>query len=94
MKKTFDNFVAGFGTFAVLLHRRRSRNCQLHSTRESYNLRSRLAISALTLHQNFDWTENTLFIEEIPHATDPKKTAFFLGGQDMIIDAAVSTILM
>ncbi|KAL0250013.1 hypothetical protein I308_103316 [Cryptococcus tetragattii IND107] len=40
------------------------------------------------IQRNFDWTENTLFIEEIPHATDPKKTAFFLGGQDMIIDAA------
>ncbi|WVQ79387.1 hypothetical protein IAT38_001484 [Cryptococcus sp. DSM 104549] len=40
------------------------------------------------IQRNFDWTENTLFFNEIPNATDPSKTAFFLGGHDIIIDAA------
>ncbi|RXK38174.1 hypothetical protein M231_04548 [Tremella mesenterica] len=39
------------------------------------------------IQRHFDWAENTLFIDEIPHAGDPTKTAFFLGGKDMIIDA-------
>lgn len=86
--------MAGFGTLVVLLYRRRGGNRQLHSARELYDFQLRLRLLCLTLHQNFDWTENTLFIEEIPDAADPKKTAFFLGGQDIIIDAAVSTISM
>ncbi|WWC73569.1 uncharacterized protein I206_107541 [Kwoniella pini CBS 10737] len=40
------------------------------------------------ISRNFDWADNTLFFDEIPEATDAHKTAFFLGGQDMIIDAA------
>ncbi|ODO00734.1 hypothetical protein L198_03060 [Cryptococcus wingfieldii CBS 7118] len=40
------------------------------------------------IQRHFDWSENTLFLEEIPFAKDPRKTAFFLGGHDMIIDAA------
>lgn len=40
--------------------------------------------------KHFDWAENTLFIDEIPHANDPRKTAFFLGAEDAIIDARVS----
>ncbi|WWD20201.1 hypothetical protein CI109_104677 [Kwoniella shandongensis] len=40
------------------------------------------------IQRNFDWTENTLFFDEIPNATDPTKTAFFLGGHDIIIDAS------
>ncbi|WVQ96095.1 hypothetical protein IAU59_003196 [Kwoniella sp. CBS 9459] len=36
----------------------------------------------------FDWADNTLFFDEIPNATDPTKTAFFLGAKDIIIDAA------
>lgn len=41
--------------------------------------------------QHFDWADNTLFFEEIPNGLDPRKTAFFLGGKDIIIDAAVRT---
>jgi hypothetical protein len=40
---------------------------------------------ALTLHRFFDWTANLLWIEEIPSATDPRKTRFFLAGQDSIM---------
>lgn len=39
------------------------------------------------IQRNFSWCDNTLFIEEIPNATDPTRTAFFIGGQDIIIDA-------
>jgi hypothetical protein len=30
-----------------------------------------------------------LFVDEIPHATNPHRTAFFLGAKDMILDASV-----
>ncbi|OCF35143.1 hypothetical protein I316_03185 [Kwoniella heveanensis BCC8398] len=40
------------------------------------------------IQRYFDWADNTLFFDEIPNATDPSKTAFFLGAQDIIIDAA------
>ncbi|WWC65979.1 uncharacterized protein I303_108601 [Kwoniella dejecticola CBS 10117] len=36
----------------------------------------------------FDWADNTLFFDEIPGGADSHRTAFFLGGTDMIIDAA------
>ncbi|ORY34890.1 hypothetical protein BCR39DRAFT_515410 [Naematelia encephala] len=39
------------------------------------------------IQRHFDWADNTLFVDEIPHASDPSKTAFFLGGRDLIIDA-------
>lgn len=45
------------------------------------------------IQRHFNWCDNTLFIEEIPNATDPTKTAFFLGGQDIIIDAGVSAVV-
>jgi len=47
-------------------------------------------ISMGLIRQHFDWADNTLFFEEIPNGLDPRKTAFFLGGKDIIIDAAVS----
>ena len=45
------------------------------------------------MKQHFDWADNTLFFEEIPNGLDPRKTAFFLGGKDIIIDAVVSGLL-
>jgi len=39
------------------------------------------------IQRNFDWAENTLFADEIPNLLDSHKTAFFLGAQDIIIDA-------
>ena len=36
------------------------------------------------------WSANSLWYEEIPNATDPHKAAFFLGGEDAIVDATVS----
>ena len=41
------------------------------------------------LNRNFDWIANALWYEEIPHARDPTKAMFFLGGKDAIIDAQV-----
>jgi hypothetical protein len=46
--------------------------------------------SAETDDQHFDWTNNTLLFEDIPNGLDPRRTAFFLGGRDMVIDAKVS----
>ncbi len=43
-----------------------------------------------THRQHFDWSTNTLFFEEVPNARDETKTAYWLGGQDAIIDAPVS----
>ena len=48
--------------------------------------------SSELIKQHFDWADNTLFFEEIPNGLDPRKTAFFLGGKDIIIDAAVSVL--
>ena len=42
------------------------------------------------LQRNFDWLHNSLWYEEIPNAKDPRRVMFFLGGQDAIVDAAVS----
>ncbi|TBU32806.1 hypothetical protein BD311DRAFT_686062 [Dichomitus squalens] len=39
------------------------------------------------LQRHFDWSSNSLWYEEIPNAKNPKKTMFFLGGKDSIIDA-------
>ena len=33
------------------------------------------------LNRNFDWIANALWYEEIPHARDPTKAMFFLGGK-------------
>jgi hypothetical protein len=35
-----------------------------------------------------------LFFDEIPDGLDRRKTAFFLGGKDIIIDASVSLSLL
>ncbi|KAK7695883.1 hypothetical protein QCA50_000521 [Cerrena zonata] len=40
------------------------------------------------LQRHFDWSSNCLWYEEIPHAKDPAKARFFLGGKDDIVDAA------
>ncbi|KAF8529187.1 hypothetical protein BU17DRAFT_37601 [Hysterangium stoloniferum] len=39
------------------------------------------------LQRHFDWSKNLLWFEEIPNATDPRKAAFFMGGQDAIVDS-------
>ncbi|ORX37879.1 hypothetical protein BD324DRAFT_578355 [Kockovaella imperatae] len=40
------------------------------------------------IQRHFDWADNNLWFDEIPNVTDPRKTAFFLGGKDIIIDTA------
>ncbi|KAF8591595.1 hypothetical protein K439DRAFT_1380658 [Ramaria rubella] len=42
---------------------------------------------ANVIQRHFDWFANSLWYEEIPHATDPQRTAFFLGGEDAIVDS-------
>lgn len=39
------------------------------------------------IQRHFNWSDNTLFIEEIPNAHDATRTAFFLAGKDVIVDA-------
>lgn len=41
------------------------------------------------LQRHFDWSSNSLFFEEIPHARDISKTLFILGGKDDIVNAEV-----
>ncbi|GHJ88728.1 hypothetical protein NliqN6_5130 [Naganishia liquefaciens] len=42
---------------------------------------------ATSIQRHFDWSANTLFHDEIPHAHDPRRTLVVLGGEDVIIDA-------
>lgn len=42
---------------------------------------------ANTIQRHFDWSENTLFHDQIPNADDPTKTMYLIGGEDIIIDA-------
>lgn len=39
------------------------------------------------IQRHFNWRDNTLFIEEVPNARDATRTAVFLGGKDVIVDA-------
>lgn len=39
--------------------------------------------------RNFCWSSNSLWYDEIPHARDPRRTTFFLGGKDAIVNAEV-----
>jgi hypothetical protein len=41
------------------------------------------------MQRNFDWSSNALWYEEIPHARDPTRAMYFIGGQDAIINAEV-----
>ena len=41
------------------------------------------------LHRHFDWSANSLWYEEIPHAKDPSKSMFVLGGRDSIVNSRV-----
>lgn len=42
------------------------------------------------LHKQFDWTANTLFFEEIPHARDPSRNKFIMANNDVVFCAPVS----
>jgi len=42
---------------------------------------------ANVIQRHFDWSANSLWYEEIPNATDPRKAAFFLGGEDAIVNS-------
>ncbi|KAI0068643.1 hypothetical protein BV25DRAFT_1873699 [Artomyces pyxidatus] len=39
------------------------------------------------LQRHFDWSSNSLWYEEIPHARNPARAKFFLGGNDAILAA-------
>ena len=55
-----------------------------------YFVGSELGVSNL-LQRHFDWLSNTLWFEEIPHARDPQRSLFILGGRDAIVDSEVSS---
>ncbi|GAA6060292.1 hypothetical protein JCM10212_002933 [Sporobolomyces blumeae] len=42
---------------------------------------------AVMLSRTFEWTSNLLFPSQIPHVSDPTKTAVFLAEQDSILNA-------
>ncbi|KAF8517787.1 hypothetical protein JB92DRAFT_2904540 [Gautieria morchelliformis] len=42
---------------------------------------------ANVIQRHFDWFANSLWYEEIPHASDPRKTVFYLGGEDDIVES-------
>jgi len=44
---------------------------------------------ANVLQRHFDWSTNSLWCEEIPHAKDPSKSMFVLGGKDSIVNSDV-----
>ena len=44
------------------------------------------------LHRHFDWSANSLWYEEIPHAKDPSKSMFVLGGKDSIVNSDVRKV--
>lgn len=39
------------------------------------------------LRRHFDWSANSLWYEEIPHAKDPSRSMFVLGGEDFIVNS-------
>lgn len=45
--------------------------------------------TANLLQRHFDWSSNSLWYEEIPHARDPSKSFFLVGGKDEIVHAEV-----
>jgi len=42
---------------------------------------------ANVIQRHFDWSSNALWYEEIPHARDPVKTMFLLGGKDDVVNS-------
>lgn len=48
---------------------------------------------ANSLHRHFDWSANSLWYEEVPHAKDPSKSMFVLGGKDSIVNSDVRKYL-
>lgn len=40
------------------------------------------------IQRHFDWADNTLFLQDIPHIRDPGRFHVVLGGKDIIVDAA------
>lgn len=42
------------------------------------------------LHRRFDWSANSLWYEELPHAKDPSRYMFVLAGKDFIVNSDVS----
>lgn len=46
--------------------------------------------TANQLQRQFDWTANTLFFDEIPHARDPARNKYILANNDVVFCAPVS----
>ena len=45
------------------------------------------------LHRQFEWPDGSLWYEEIPHAKDPSKSMFVVGGKDFILNPDVRKFL-
>lgn len=43
---------------------------------------------SLVVQRHFDWVANALWIDEIPHSTEPYYTSFLLGSLDVVINTA------
>lgn len=55
----------------------------------NYFVSTEIGIANL-LQRQFDWTANTLFFEEIPHARDPARNKFIVAHDDVVYCAPVS----
>ncbi|KAI0053581.1 hypothetical protein FA95DRAFT_1552065 [Auriscalpium vulgare] len=51
-----------------------------------YYVGTELGVANL-LQRHFDWSSNSLWYDEIPHARNPSRAKFFLGGKDVILSA-------
>ncbi|KAI0005030.1 hypothetical protein BJV74DRAFT_806468 [Russula compacta] len=52
----------------------------------NYFVSTEMGIANL-LQRQFDWTANTLFFEEIPHARDPSRNKFIVANDDVVLCA-------
>jgi hypothetical protein len=55
----------------------------------NYFVSTEMGIANL-LQRQFDWTANTLFFEEIPHARDPSRNKYIVANDDVVLCAPVS----
>jgi len=56
----------------------------------NYFVSTEMGIANL-LQRQFDWTANTLFFEEIPHARDPSRNKYIVANDDVVLCAPVSS---
>lgn len=57
----------------------------------SFFVATELGVANL-LHRNFQWSHNNLWIEDMPHARDPMRSLYVIGGKDDIVNAQVRVL--